>query len=43
LGIEGARRRLGDLVHDAVTALTAFGPEADGLRAAALYFAAREH
>jgi len=42
LGIEAAQRRLGDLVHDALTALTAFGPEADGLRATARYFATRE-
>ena len=43
LGIEPARRRLGDLVHDALTELTAFGPEADGLRASARYFATREN
>jgi farnesyl diphosphate synthase len=42
LGIEAARRRLSELVHDALTALTAFGPEADGLRASARYFATRE-
>ena len=33
IGVDAARRRLGDLVHDAITALTPFGPEADGLRA----------
>jgi len=43
LGIEGARRRLGDLVHDGLTELLVFGPEADGLRQAAHYFAAREN
>ncbi|MDR3474889.1 MAG: polyprenyl synthetase family protein [Devosia sp.] len=43
LGIEPARRRLGELVHDALTALTVFGPEADGLRATARYFATREN
>jgi farnesyl diphosphate synthase len=43
LGIEAAQRRLGDLVHDALTALTSFGPEADGLRATARYFATREN
>jgi farnesyl diphosphate synthase len=42
IGLEGARRRLADLVHDAFTALLAFGPEADGLRATARYFATRE-
>jgi farnesyl diphosphate synthase len=43
LGLEGARRHLGELVHDATTALTLFGPEADGLRATARYFATREN
>ncbi len=43
IGIEPAQRRLGDLVHDALTALTGFGPEADGLRATARYFATREN
>jgi farnesyl diphosphate synthase len=43
LGIDAARRHLGDIVHDAITALTAFGPEADTLREAARYFATREH
>jgi farnesyl diphosphate synthase len=43
LGIEASQRRLGDLVHDALTALTGFGPEADGLRATARYFATREN
>jgi farnesyl diphosphate synthase len=42
LGIEGARRRLGDLTHDALTELLVFGPEADGLRGTARYFATRE-
>jgi farnesyl diphosphate synthase len=42
IGLEAARRRLADLVHDALTALVAFGPEADGLRATAKYFATRE-
>lgn len=41
-GIEPARRRLGELVHDALTALTALGPEADGLRATVRFFATRE-
>ena len=43
LGVDGARRRLGDLTHDALTALTVFGPEADGLRASARYFATRDN
>jgi farnesyl diphosphate synthase len=42
IGIAAARRRLGELVHDALTALTPFGPEADGLRATARFFATRE-
>jgi farnesyl diphosphate synthase len=42
IGVETARRHLGDLVHDAITALTPFGPEADTLREAARYFATRE-
>jgi farnesyl diphosphate synthase len=43
IGIDAARRHLGDIVHDAVTALAPFGPEADTLREAARYFATREH
>jgi len=43
LGVDAARRHLGDIVHDAITALTPFGPEADTLRAAARYFATREN
>jgi farnesyl diphosphate synthase len=43
LGVDAARRHLGDVVHDAITALTPFGPEADTLRAAARYFATREN
>ncbi len=42
LGVEAARTRLGTIVHDAITALTPFGPEADTLRAAARYVAVRE-
>jgi farnesyl diphosphate synthase len=42
LGVEPARRHLGDMVHDAITALTRFGPEADVLREAARYVATRE-
>jgi farnesyl diphosphate synthase len=43
LGLDAARRELGELVHDALTALMEFGPEADGLRATARFFAAREN
>ena len=43
IGLEAARRHLGDIVHEAITALTAFGPEADTLREAARYFATREN
>jgi farnesyl diphosphate synthase len=43
LGIDAARRHLGDMVHDAITALTRFGPEADVLREAARYVATREN
>ncbi len=42
IGVEAARRHLGDIVHDAITALTPFGPEATTLREAARYFATRE-
>ena len=42
LGPDVARRHLGDMVHDAITALTRFGPEADMLRAAARFVATRE-
>ena len=43
LGVDAARRHLGDIVHDALTALVPFGPEADSLRQAAGYFATREN
>jgi len=43
IGVEAARRHLGDIVHAAITALTPFGPEADTLREAARYFATREN
>jgi farnesyl diphosphate synthase len=42
LGAERARRHLGDIVHDAITALTPFGPEAGTMREAARYVATRE-
>jgi farnesyl diphosphate synthase len=43
IGIAAAQQRLGELVHDARTELLAFGPEAEGLRATAGYFATREN
>jgi farnesyl diphosphate synthase len=43
LGVDAAHRHLGDIVHDALTALTPFGPEADTLRDTARYFATREN
>ncbi|HVY51087.1 MAG TPA: farnesyl diphosphate synthase [Devosia sp.] len=43
VGVEAARRHLGDIVHDAITALTPFGAEADTLRECVRYFAIREH
>jgi farnesyl diphosphate synthase len=43
IGLDAARRHLGDVVHDAITALTPFGPEADTLREAARYVALREN
>jgi farnesyl diphosphate synthase len=42
LGVEGARARLNQIVAEALSALRTFGPKADGLRATARYFAARE-
>lgn len=41
IGVEAARRHLGDIVHDAITALTPFGKEADVLRETARHFATR--
>jgi farnesyl diphosphate synthase len=42
IGVDAARRHLGTIVHDAITALTPFGPEADVLRQTARHFATRE-
>lgn len=42
IGLEAARRHLGDTIHNAISALTQFGPEADGLRATARYFGDRQ-
>ena len=43
LGVEAAQRHLGDIVHDAITALTPFGPEATTLRETVRYFATRDN
>lgn len=43
LGIEGARKKLGEFVADAEHALTSFGAKADVLRAAARFVAERQH
>lgn len=43
IGIEAAQRHLGDQVHHALSALSMFGPEANGLRDLARYFAQRTH
>ena len=42
IGVEAAQRQLAEIIHDALGALVPFGPEADGLRATARYFAERE-
>ena len=42
IGLKAAQRHLGDTIHHALTALSMFGPEADGLRATARYFGERE-
>ncbi len=42
IGLSAAERHLGETIHSALTALLVFGPEADGLRATAKYFAERE-
>jgi farnesyl diphosphate synthase len=43
VGVAAAQRHLGDIVHDAITALTGFGPSADTLRATARFFATRSN
>lgn len=43
LGVEGARRKLGELVGEAENALAPFGAKADVLRAAARFVAERRH
>lgn len=42
LGVDGARKMLDGIVNEALLALRTFGPKADGLRATARYFAARQ-
>ncbi len=42
IGLEATERRLGDTIHHAITALSMFGKEADGLRATARFFADRD-
>jgi farnesyl diphosphate synthase len=42
LGVDAAQRQLGEMIHDALSALTPFGDEATGLRATARFFAERE-
>ncbi|UJQ93767.1 polyprenyl synthetase family protein [Mariluticola halotolerans] len=42
IGIDAANKHLADTIHNAITALTCFGPEADGLRATARYFGERQ-
>ncbi len=41
IGLDAAERHLGDTIHHAISALAMFGPEADGLRATARFFAER--
>jgi farnesyl diphosphate synthase len=43
LGVAQARHRLIEQIDEALAALSGFGPEADGLRATAGYFASREN
>jgi farnesyl diphosphate synthase len=43
IGVDAARRHLGDTIHLAVSALTMFGLEANGLRDTARYFGERDN
>ena len=43
IGVDAATRHLGETVTEAIAALAGFGPQADGLRETARYFAARAH
>ena len=42
IGLEAAQRRLGEMIHDALSALLPFGDRAEGLRATAKFFAERQ-
>jgi farnesyl diphosphate synthase len=42
IGLEAARRQLGEMIHDALSALIPFGDRAEGLRATARFFAERQ-
>ena len=42
IGLEAAQRQLGEMIHDALSALIPFGERAAGLRAAAKFFAERQ-
>ena len=43
IGVEAARRELGEVIHDALSALISFDERADGLRETAKFFAEREN
>lgn len=43
IGLEAAQRQLGEVIHDALSALIPFGDRAEGLRATAKFFAQREN
>ncbi len=43
IGLDAAKRHLGDTIHNALTALMMFGPKADGLRATARFFGERNN
>jgi farnesyl diphosphate synthase len=42
IGVEAAQRQLGEVIHDALSALLPFGGRAEGLRATAKFFAERQ-
>jgi farnesyl diphosphate synthase len=42
IGLEAAQRQLGEVIHDALSALLLFGERAVGLRATATFFAERQ-
>jgi farnesyl diphosphate synthase len=43
IGLDAAQRQLGEVIHDALSALIPFGDRAEGLRATAKFFAQREN